>query len=72
MAHGFLCKHCGQQESPHYNWSLIGEEQDITQSGYKYPLSSCPGFMYKRKDLTDLKACEEGALRFGGPHEGWH
>ena len=75
MAHGFVCRRCGWQETAHSNWNLaeaeVEESKDIPLDGYDRALSECPGFTYKRSDLPAAISLEDVKLS-GGPHEGCH
>ncbi len=46
MAHGYECVHCGRQETPHTYQDQDMEGPDTILAGYKYSLTSCPGFTY--------------------------
>lgn len=49
MAYGLLCKHCGQQETDHFEGPQIPEDFKVIP-GYKVSLADCGGFELSRKN----------------------
>jgi hypothetical protein len=61
MAHGLLCKHCGQQETDHELGPQI-EEHLRNKPSYRMSLFDCPGFeLSKKNQRTHDREVERGA-----------
>ncbi len=48
MAYGFICRNCGYQEAGH---KKRDEVEHIR--GYHFSLQNCPGFEYRKKDISE-------------------
>jgi hypothetical protein len=58
MAHGFKCKHCGQQETPHTHGARDASEAEHV-NGYSFRLTTCPGFELNRRDARQQERYDD-------------
>lgn len=71
MAYGFRCAKCGYQETEHEIGVFDGYDGDSPR-GYRYSFKDCPGFVYSKKDETDVVNSYLGDVvgdRFTGPRD---
>jgi hypothetical protein len=56
MSDGLYCTYCGHYEATHADPSLL-EDDEFTgkRSGYRFPISDCPGFTLTRDDDAWLR-----------------
>lgn len=60
MAHGYVCVHCGRQETPHTATNQDAEGLEKVLKGYEVSLLECAtskklGFTYSKFDLRAMK-----------------
>lgn len=52
MAFGYICKHCGRQESAHEGaHEETRSEMSERRPGRRYSLTKCPGYALSRENL---------------------